>query len=72
MALKMGANEGAVTLGVQDRLRPPHGMVNIARDTSVTRRTRWTVAQVKVVSLGPWNPRARAHRPLFKRENRHA
>ena len=37
-------NEGAVALGVQDRLRPPCEMFILARDTSVTRRTRWAVA----------------------------
>ena len=62
----------SATLSVQDRLRPPCRTVIIARDTSVTRRTRWTVAQVKVRSLGPWNPRARAHRSLFKWGNRYA
>ena len=58
-------NQGAVTLGVQDRLRLSYGMVNIARGTLVTQRTRWAVAQVKVGSLRPWNPPARAHRSLL-------
>ena len=59
-------NEGDVTLGVKDRLRPPYGMVNIARGTFVTRRTKRSVAQVNVESLRPWNPPTRAHRSLFK------
>ena len=61
-------NGEAVTPGVKDRLRPPCGMVNIARGTLVTRRTKWTVAQVALGTLRSWGSPARDHRFLFKQE----